>query len=209
MLLPDSGTLLPFMTAALARNVTLGADMLYVVARSIGEGRAAGLMSSLGIAAAGLVQTLAMTFGLGVLRGWPVAFEIVKWTGVVCLLWLGARAVRKRKDAVTTATVAAPSNVAMLFQGMLANALSPKWAAFSFVLLPQFIDAGRGPVRSQIFVFGFLFSALALLVNILVAILANGGVAWLRRPPGESVMLRRLSGVLLIALGLRLALESR
>lgn len=79
---PDAGTLALFMTAALALNVTPGPDMLYVVARSVGEGRSAGIISSFGTAAGSLVHTLAVALGLaGLLRAVPVAFDIVTWMG--------------------------------------------------------------------------------------------------------------------------------
>src|SRR5688572_1579633 len=151
MSLPDTSTLLLFMTAALALNVTPGPDMLYVVARSVGEGRAAGVISSLGIAAGSLVHTLAVALGLaGLLRAVPLAFEIVKWVGAAYLIWLGVRALRTPGTTTERVAVAPASRRAIFGQGMLTNVLNPKVALFFLAFLPQFVDPERGTVALQI-----------------------------------------------------------
>lgn len=208
--LPDGSTLLLFMTAALALNVTPGPDMLYVVARSVGEGRASGVISSLGIAAGCLIHTLAVALGLaGLLRAVPIAFEIVKWMGAAYLVWLGVRALRTRGHSSGHAAVAPASMAAVFRQGMLTNVLNPKVALFFLAFLPQFVDPERGPVAVQIVSLGLLFNVSGTIVNIIVAVLASGAGAWSRRRFGESVVLRRMTGVLFIGLGVRLALLER
>ncbi len=210
MSLPDTNTLLLFMTAALALNVTPGPDMLYVVARSVGDGRAAGVISSLGIAAGSIVHTLAVALGLaGLLRAVPIAFEIVKWVGAGYLIWLGVRALRGRAGPADQVAVTPASMRAVFAQGMLTNLLNPKVALFFLAFLPQFVDPERGPVALQIISLGLLFNTSGTLVNVLVAVLASGAGAWSRRRFGESVMLRRVTGVLFIGLGVRLALLER
>ena len=210
MILPDLGTLVLFMTAALALNVTPGPDMLYVIARSVGEGRTAGIISSLGIAAGCLVHTLAVALGLaGLLEAVPVAFEMVKWMGAAYLVWLGVRALRKQGDSGGPPAVAGTSRSAIFRQGMLTNVLNPKVALFFLAFLPQFVDPERGPVALQLVSLGLLFNVSGTLVNILVAVLASGAGAWSRRRFGESPFMRRLTGVLFIGLGVRLALLER
>jgi RhtB (resistance to homoserine/threonine) family protein len=210
MSLPDANTLLLFMTAALALNVTPGPDMLYVVARSVSEGRAAGVISSFGIAAGSLVHTLAVALGLaGLLRAVPIAFEIVKWVGAAYLIWLGVRALRRHGKVVGPSSVTPASRGAVFRQGMLTNLLNPKVALFFLAFLPQFVDPERGPVALQVISLGLLFNLSGTLVNIVVAVLASGAGAWSRRRFGESVFLRRLTGVLFIGLGVRLALLER
>ena len=206
-MLPDTGTLLLFMTAALALNVTPGPDMLYVVARSVGEGRAAGIVSSLGIAAGCLVHTVAVALGLaGLLRAVPVAFEIVKWTGAAYLVWLGVRALRTRALAAADANLPPAPMGAVFRQGMLTNVLNPKVALFFLAFLPQFVDPLRGSVALQIISLGLLFNVSGTLVNVAVAFLASSAGAWSRRRFGESAVLRRTTGILFIGLGVRLAL---
>jgi threonine/homoserine/homoserine lactone efflux protein len=209
-MLPETGTLLLFMTAALALNVTPGPDMLYVLARSVGEGRAAGVISSLGIAAGCLVHTLAVALGLaGLLRAVPIAFEIVKWTGAAYLVWLGVRALRTRAHAAADTPIIPAPMRAIFRQGMLTNVLNPKVALFFLAFLPQFVDPGRGSVALQIISLGLLFNLSGTLVNVAVAVLASSAGAWSRRRFGESPFLRRLTGVLFIGLGVRLALLER
>ncbi|HJR67956.1 MAG TPA: LysE family translocator [Gemmatimonadaceae bacterium] len=210
MSLPDTNTLLLFMMAALALNVTPGPDMLYVVARSVGEGRAAGVISSLGIAAGSIVHTLAVALGLaGLLRAVPIAFEIVKWVGAAYLIWLGVRALRSRAGPADEVAVTPASKRAVFGQGMLTNLLNPKVALFFLAFLPQFVDPERGPVALQIISLGLLFNTSGTLVNVLVAVLASRAGAWSRRQFGESALLRRMTGVLFIGLGVRLALLER
>ena len=210
MILPDASTLLLFMTAALALNVTPGPDMLYVIARGVGEGRAAGIISSLGIAAGCLVHTLAVALGLaGLLGAVPIAFEIVKWMGAVYLVWLGVRALRKHGIAADHAAIAPASKAAIFRQGMLTNVLNPKVALFFLAFLPQFVDPERGSVALQLVSLGLLFNVSGTLVNVLVAVLASGAGAWSRRRFGESPVMRRVTGVLFIGLGVRLALLER
>jgi len=210
MSLPDTNTLLLFMTAALALNVTPGPDMLYVVARSVGEGRAAGVISSFGIAAGSLVHTMAVALGLaGLLRAVPIAFEIVKWAGAAYLIWLGVRALRARQSATEHVSVLPASRWAIFGQGMLTNVLNPKVALFFLAFLPQFVDPERGPVALQIISLGLLFNTSGTIVNVLVAFLASGAGSWSRRRFGESSVLRRVTGVLFIGLGVRLAFLER
>jgi threonine/homoserine/homoserine lactone efflux protein len=211
VLFPDVATLLLFMTAALALNVTPGPDMLYVVGRSVGEGRAAGIVSALGIAAGTLVHTLAVALGLaGLLRAVPVAFEIVKWLGAAYLVWLGIRALRRpRAPASDGADLEPASHGAIFWQGMVTNVLNPKVALFFLAFLPQFVDPARGPVALQLITLGVLFNISGTIVNALVAVLASGAGAWSRRRFGASPLLRRLTGLLFIGLGVRLALMKR
>src|SRR5687768_12195575 len=207
MSLPDTNTLLLFMTAALALNVTPGPDMLYVVARSVGEGRAAGIVSSLGIAAGSLVHTLAVALGLaGLLRAVPVAFEIVKWTGAAYLVWLGVRALRAPTGESTRAHVAPASRGAIFWQGMLTNVLNPKVALFFLAFLPQFVDPARGNPALQVVALGLLFDLSGTTVNLVVALLASRVARWGEATADgqrsrRAIMLRRLTGAIFIALG--------
>ena len=194
----------------MAPSGTRGQDMLSVAGRSVGEGRAAGVISSLGIAAGSIVHTLAVALGLArLLRAVPIPFEIVKWVGAAYLIWLGVRALRKHAGPADQVAVTPASKRAVFAQGMLTNLLNPKVALFFLAFLPQFVDPERGPVALQIISLGLLFNTSGTLVNILVAVLASRAGAWSRRQFGESVMLRRVTGVLFIGLGVRLALLER
>lgn len=208
--MPEIDALLLFVVATLTLNVTPGPDMLYVIARSAGQGRPAGIASALGIAAGCLVHTLLVACGVaGLLRTAPAAFEVIKYAGAAYLIYLGVRALTGRRRAESDPRVE-PSGLGRIFvQGMLTNLLNPKVALFFLAFLPQFADAARGPVALQILMLGLLFNLLGTTVNVVVALAASFAGGRLRSRVGDSAALRWLTGCALIGLGVRLALLER
>lgn len=203
-------TLMFFLAATLALNVTPGPDMLYVVARSVSEGRKAGIVSALGIAGGCLVHTFAIAAGLsGLLMAVPLAFEVVKLAGAAYLLYLGVRALISRDTALATPTVESARLWAIFRQGVVTNVLNPKVALFFLAFLPQFVDPKRGPVSAQLILLGFLFNASGTLVNTVVALVSSGAGRWTKRHVGSSTLFKRATGLVFVGLGLRLALLER
>ena len=213
--MPDAHALLVFMAAALALNVTPGPDMLYVIARGTAEGRRAGIVSALGIGAGTLFHVAALALGLSaLLAAVPLAYDAVRWAGAAYLVWLGVRALAGARRAGAAAAVERAAPWAIFRQGVVTNVLNPKVALFFLAFLPQFVDPARGSPAAQIAALGLLFDVQGTLVNVLVALGASGSARWLRArrggAPGEgTVLLRRLTGVLFIGLGARLALSAR
>jgi len=208
--MPTLSTLLVFVTASLALNVTPGPDMLYVIARSTAEGRRAGIVSSLGIAAGALVHMTLAAAGLSsLLLAVPVAYDAVRYLGAAYLVYLGVRTLLARATSVDAPPVARASLAAVFRQGMVTNLLNPKVALFFLAFLPQFVSAGRGSVAAQLVFLGLLFNLLGTAVNVLVALLASGAGEWGRARVGTSGWVRRLPGVVFVGLGLRLALMRR
>ena len=207
--MPEWGTLLLFLAATLTLNVTPGPDMLYVMARSVAQGRQAGIVSALGIAGGTIVHTALVALGLsGLLLAVPIAFEIVKLAGAAYLMWLGARLLLRTGGAATAPTVSAAPVGTIFRQGVITNVLNPKVALFFLAFLPQFVDPRRGPVAVQIVALGLLFNVSGTLVNIAVALLASRAGQWTRRR-ASTTALERASGALFTGLGLRLALFER
>jgi threonine/homoserine/homoserine lactone efflux protein len=206
----DLATLGMFMAATLALNLAPGPDMLYVSTRSLTQGRRAGVISSLGIAAGAIVHTLAIASGLtALLHAVPLAYDIVRFAGAAYLIWLGIQALRSRGGPMGNLELTRASSWAIFRQGMITNLLNPKVALFFLAFLPQFVDASRGLVALQIIVLGCLFNTSGTLVNIAVAWLAAGTRRWLTSGSrGESIF-RWLTGSIFIGLGLRLALADR
>ncbi|PTL81480.1 LysE family translocator [Vitiosangium sp. GDMCC 1.1324] len=199
-----------FLAATLALNVTPGPDMLYVVARSVSEGRKAGIVSALGIAAGCLVHTFAIAAGLsGLLMAVPFAFEVVKLTGAAYLLYLGVRALVSRDTALAAPTVERARLWAIFRQGVVTNVLNPKVALFFLAFLPQFVDPKRGPLAAQFLLLGFIFNVSGTLVNGVVALVSSGAGLWTKRRLGASTVFKRLTGLVFVGLGLRLALLER
>jgi threonine/homoserine/homoserine lactone efflux protein len=198
------------MAATLTLNLTPGPDMLYVIARSISQGRASGIASALGIAGGCAIHTLAVAFGLAqLLAAVPAALDAVKYIGAAYLVYLGARQIRARSAAVEPERLDPDGIVAVFRQGVTTNVLNPKVALFFLAFLPQFTDPARGSVVAQIVLLGVLFNISGTLVNIVVAFAASRAGSWIRGRIDASPLFRWLTGGVFIGLGLRLALPSR
>lgn len=199
-----------FVLATLTLNVTPGPDMLYVIARGAGQGRAAGVVSALGIAAGCVVHTLLVACGLaGLLLTAPAAFDMVKYAGAAYLVYLGVRALTSRRRGGVNRQVAECGLGHVFLQGALTNLLNPKVALFFLAFLPQFTDPSRNPVALQILLLGLLFNLLGTTVNVVVALAASHAGGRFKSGLGDSAALRWLTGGVLIGLGLRLALLER
>src|SRR5215210_1917104 len=205
--MPDAHSLLVFMAAALALNVTPGPDMLYVIARSTGEGRRAGIASALGIGAGTFVHIAALALGLSaLLAAVPLAYDIIRWAGAAYLIWLGVRAIRYARVRGTS-MVPEPASIGRIFrQGVITNVLNPKVALFFLAFLPQFVDPARGSPALQILVLGLLFDLSGTIVNLIVAVAASrlagfGHASAASTQSDRVVLLRRATGVVFIALG--------
>jgi threonine/homoserine/homoserine lactone efflux protein len=204
--LPDLRSLALFMAAALALNLTPGPDMLYVAARSASQGRKAGIASALGIATGLLVHITVVAFGLAAfLAAVPIANNIVRLAGAAYLVYLGLRTLL-RPRALSTARVEAAKSLTSFSQGMLTNLLNPKVALFFLAFLPQFVDPARGSMAGQVVALGLLFNTSGTLVNLVVALGVSRAAASIGRHERATVVIQRVSGSLLIALGLRLAI---
>jgi threonine/homoserine/homoserine lactone efflux protein len=136
-----------FMSATLALNLAPGPDMLYVSTRSLAQGRRAGIVSALGIAAGSVVHTIAIASGLAaLLAAVPVAYEVVRFVGAAYLIWLGVQALRAKTSPLDGRQLAPATEWAIFRQGMITNVLNPKVALFFLAFLPQFADPAHGPV---------------------------------------------------------------
>lgn len=201
--MPSLTTFSLFAAAALALLVVPGPSVLYVVTRSVTQGRTAGLVSVLGIQTGALAHVAAAVLGLSaVLSSSAVALSVVKYLGAAYLIALGVRALRKRDEtAAQEHPVAAASLRRVYAQGVVVNLLNPKTALFFLAFLPQFIDLGRGPAAPQIAVLGGVFVALALLSDGAYALLAGTLGANLRRHPRAGRRLRHTSAAVYLGLG--------
>lgn len=197
------------MAAGLALNLTPGPDMLYVAARSTSEGRAAGIVSSLGISTGTLFHITAVALGLSaLLTAVPIAYTVVRLAGAIYLVYLGVRALVTQSPAAKREITRAP--LATIFrQGAITNVLNPKVALFFLAFLPQFVDPARGSAAAQIVVLGLIFDTSGTIVNTAVALGASRAAERMRESSGAGNVLRKLTGAIFIGLGLKLALASR
>ncbi len=208
--MPSPTALLLFAAASIALLVVPGPAVLYVVTRSVSQGRRAGLVSVLGVHAGSGVHVAAAAFGLSaLLASSATAFAIVKYLGAAYLVWLGVQKLRTRQDS-GTAPEAPPVPPRRLFvQGIVVNVLNPKTAIFFLAFLPQFVDPTRGPVALQILVFGACFIVLGMLSDGGYALLAGALSGRVRRTARSRRRLDRASGVVYLGLGAGAALASR
>src|SRR5262245_32893341 len=157
--MPDFANLLPFLAAALALNLTPGADMTYVIARSATQGRSAGIAASFGVAAGSLVHSFLAAFGVAALVAQSeAAFVAIKIGGALYLLYLAWKAIRASAAAIALKNLPPVGNGRVFAEGALTNLLNPKVALFILAFLPQFVDPARGSVVLQILVLGLIFN---------------------------------------------------
>jgi len=206
LLLP-SRELLFFMTAAIVLLVIPGPAVLYIVARSVDQGRKAGLASCSGITTGGLVHVLAAAFGLSALLVSSVmAYSVVKYAGAAYLVYLGIKKLREHPVAVDGVKHVQPASLRRVYaQGVLVQVLNPKTAIFFFAFLPQFVNPTRGSVTLQFLALGMIFIVMGFISDSLWALTAGSAASWLQR---NRAFLRRqkyVSGTVYIGLGLATA----
>src|SRR5262245_48763064 len=155
-MLPDVPTLGLFVAAALVLLLTPGPAVLYIVTRSIDQGRRAGLVSALGVHAGTLVHVVGAAAGLSaLLMASATVFSAVKYLGAAYLIYLGIRRLRDRTTTLVSAHAAgAPPLRRAFVDGVIVNVLNPKTALFFLAFLPQFVDVARGSVGAQILALG-------------------------------------------------------
>ena len=200
-----------FAITGLLLNLTPGNDMLYVMARSSGQGTKAGIISALGIGAGCLVHILAAVAGLSALLAQSAtAFAIIKYMGAAYLIYLGIRSLLSKKMARLAGNNIHNLSYKKIFrQGVLTNVFNPKVALFFLAFLPQFITAHLGSTALQILFLGTWFDVSGTLVNVLVALLFGSIRTFLARSPGFVQWQERVTGLVLIGIGIKVAISSK
>ena len=204
---PGAASLGLFIVAALILLVTPGPAVLYIVARSIEQGRLAGFVSDLGIHSATLVHVAAASLGLSaLLASSALAFSIVKYAGAAYLIWIGLKKIFGRVEPLDLHAETPRADYGRLFrEGFIVNLLNPKTALFFLAFLPQFVDVGRGHVAMQIAVLGLIFTLLGFISDGCYALAASAAGGWLKRSKTYLNVERYVSGVVFIGLGVTAA----
>lgn len=188
----DSGTLFgthdffAFLLAGIALNLVPGQDTLYILGRSLAQGRAAGIVSVFGIGTGCMVHVLAAAFGLyAVLALWPVAFGAVTLLGAAYLIWLGISLWIGRKTIIVHDSVPGgrQSRWEIFRQGFLTDLLNPKVALFFIAFLPQFIIPGSGWGMVSFLFLGCAFMATGMAWCLVIAVSASAFAGALRNNP--------------------------
>jgi threonine/homoserine/homoserine lactone efflux protein len=206
--MPELSTLALFVVAALVLLITPGPAVLYIVARSIDQGRLAGVVSMLGIHVGTLFHVAAAALGISaLLMSSALAFSIVKYVGAAYLIYLGVRKLLAREEAHQLEVVKNRKLTDIFYQGVLVNLLNPKTALFFFAFLPQFVNASRGAVAGQILLLGFIFVVLGICSDGLYALLAGTIGHWLKGSLRFLRVQRYFAGTVYIGLGVTTALS--
>lgn len=206
--MPDSTTLLLFCAATLAILLVPGPSVLYIVTRSVAQGRSAGLTSVLGVHAGSVVHVVAAALGISaILAASATAFTVVKYLGAAYLIWIGVRKLLQRGGGVEIVETPTVSTTRLFWEGFVVNVLNPKTAIFFLAFLPQFAVPSAGPVVPQILLLGALWVVLGLASDGTYALLASLLSERLRRSLRARRRLDVGSGLVYLSLGTATALS--
>ncbi len=198
-----------FFSAALAINISPGPDLIYILSKTIAGGRKVGVASSLGVCTGAMVHVFAAALGLSALLATSaIAFSVVKYVGAAYLIYLGIQAFKSKGDTFDKIDAKNPKTTPWqaFKQGTLVDILNPKVAIFFMAFLPQFVRSELGHTSVQIIILGGLVIFVAIIVEFTIVIVAAQTTNFFRRNRKYSILLDRISGSVLVGLGIRLAL---
>jgi threonine/homoserine/homoserine lactone efflux protein len=200
-----------FLTTGILLNLTPGPDTVYILGRSMAQGRRAGVASAFGICVGSIFHTCAAALGLSaVLATSAWAFTLVKLAGGAYLIFLGVRAFFERDQEVSLPAQFKRRGAGAAFrQGIVTNILNPKVALFYLAFLPQFIDADAPSKTLAFVVLGLTFVVTGTAWCLVLAWFSSAFSARLRGSPAIRAWLNRTVGTLFVFLGLRLAFAKR
>ncbi len=203
----DPIVLLTFIPAALALNLSPGADMMFCLGLGLRSGPRAAMAASAGISVGGLVHVTLAGLGLGALvAAVPWVFDVIRWIGVGYLLWLAFNALTARPTAAETP----PTPARRAFrEGVLVNLTNPKVILFVLAFVPQFVDPAGGPILLQFLIFGLVLAIGGFIINGGVGVFAGGLGRALTTSPRFARGLGYVSAAIFTALAARLALLER
>jgi threonine/homoserine/homoserine lactone efflux protein len=205
--MPTWSTFAVFAVASIALLVIPGPAVLYIVTRSVDEGRAAGLASVVGVHIGTVVHVSAAALGISALlaSSW-VAFTVVKVCGAVYLVAIGVRRILVRDPRAEDAVPVRAPLRRVVATGVIVNVLNPKTALFFLAFLPQFIDPARGAVALQVVALGGVFIAIGLVSDGTYALVGSAAGGWLRKRLLRSRRQRFVTGGVYVTLGTAAAL---
>lgn len=209
--MPETTSLLAFAFIALGMVLTPGPNMVYLISRSICQGRAAGLISLGGVALGFVFYMLCAAFGItAMVMAVPYAYDALRFGGALYLLYLAWLAVKPGgRSPFQVKDLPKDSPRKLFMMGFLTNLLNPKIAVMYLSLLPQFINPDHGSVLVQSLALGFTQIAISVTVNAMIAIAAGTIATFLASRPTWLAVQRWLMGMVLAGLAVRMATEAR
>lgn len=202
-----------FLIAAILLNITPGADTIYILSRSISQGKKAGILSAFGISTGALVHCIIAAFGLSVIIAQSAnAFITIKYLGATYLIFLGVKALitkSKNEFELEQVHIKKVSNRKIYISGILTNILNPKVALFFLAFLPQFIDPNYATNSLSFIILGLAFITTGTIWCLLLALFSAKVSDSIRNNYSIKRWLNRTTGVIFIALGIKLALSEK
>lgn len=199
-----------FLVSGILLNLTPGSDTIYILSRSIAQGKQAGISSVLGISSGIIVHTLLAALGLSmILAQSATAFLVVKMLGAAYLLYLGWSTLRSKEAVFTLAETAETAHWKLYWQGLLTNVLNPKVALFFLAFLPQFIDTDSSYGILPFLLLGLTFFATGTLWCLLLVAASAQVTAFLRQSRKAGAMMNKACGILYLGLGIKLLLAEQ
>lgn len=209
-LLPEWSALSLFLVAAFAVGISPGPGMLYAVARGIGQGSGAALVSVLGLSTGSFVNCLVAALGLSaVLAASTIAYDVVRYLGAAYLCYLAFRILLSASEGIAIDRLRRDALGRIYVQGIVTNIVNPKSALFYLSFVPQFIDPVRGSAFMQFILLGLIFNIGGNIVNLVVALFFGRIGDWLSRHPRVWQYQRWFTASVLAGLALHLALSTR
>jgi threonine/homoserine/homoserine lactone efflux protein len=199
-----------FILSGILLNLTPGADTMYILGRSMAQGKKAGIYSALGISTGTLFHTTFVAFGLSlVVARSAMAFDVIKYAGAVYLIYLGVRMILSKPASTSSAALSDINTGKLYLSGIITNLLNPKVALFFLVFLPQFVASAQIHNPVPYLVLGIIFIIPGTIWCIILALFAAKLSGTIKRNSQISVWLNGLTGGVFIALGMKLALLSK
>ncbi|MHB0775043.1 LysE family translocator [Halomonas sp. WWR20] len=196
-----------FFSAAVLLNLSPGPDMAFILGQTARGGIRNGAAAMFGIWGGAFVHVLLAALGLSaILATSALAFSMVKWLGAAYLIWLGLQALLTKESTFSVGESSRETGLWATFrQGLLVAALNPKVAIFFLAFLPQFTVEDAGPISAQLFLHGCLIIAVAALVEPPLVYLGAKLATALKKHPRVGLWMEKSLGIILVALGMRLA----
>ena len=207
-LLPAPAQFWIFLTASLVLGLTPGPDMILVIARSLGLGFRAGVISMLGISLGGVVHILACAFGISlILIEVPALYDAIRWLGAAYLAWMAFTLIRDARAVDVDGDASPASDKALFVRALMTNLMNPKVALFMVAFLPQFVPADATNPATRIIILGAIFIGMGVVIMTLAGACFARLKPWLARRPGLFRLQSGLTGALMMGFAVALALD--
>ncbi len=201
-----------FIIAGILLNLTPGNDTIFILSRSIAQGKQAGIMSVIGIATGSIIHTTLAAFGLSIIIAESIiAFNIIKYAGAVYLVFIGYKMLtdQSQLNAGNTLTEKKVNLKKIYRDAVITNVLNPKVALFFIAFLPQFIDPTFAKTVLPFLALGITFTITGTILCLILANFASIISHKLKNNKKLSGFINRTCGAVLIGLGIKVALTNK